>query len=57
MDVGLRAYLTSRDEAAEGVLLDARDFEAVALIESLQVLERTVHNAEPGREVDHILLA
>jgi hypothetical protein len=28
----------------------------MALVESLQVFKRTVHNAEPRREVDHVLL-
>lgn len=44
-------------QSSSGVLLDTGDLEAVPLVESLNVLEGTVQNAEPACEVHQVLVA
>lgn len=57
MNTGLLADLTSCDQFTEGVPRNNRDLQTVSLVERLHILEGTIENAEPAREVYQVFMA
>jgi hypothetical protein len=50
MHLGVDRYLTCRKELPSWVLLNTADFELVALVILLRLVERTINNSKPRSE-------